>query len=87
MGFYMLQDGAHEKFYIVRSRFFWQKKLGKQGYHMVKWTTIFSPKETMGLGVINTKVKWAWKKLLLGHEELWTKIFGNKYVSDSRADN
>lgn len=71
MGFYLLQDGIHEKLDRVRSRFFWPKELGKQKYHMVKWDVICSPKETGRLGVINSKImnwcliaKWAWKILM-----------------------
>ena len=34
MGFYLLQEGIHEKMDRVRSRFFWAIDQGKQKYHM-----------------------------------------------------
>lgn len=44
MGFYLLQNGVHDKMDRVRSWFFWEKEQGKQKYHMVNWQTICSPK-------------------------------------------
>lgn len=50
MGYYVLQDGVHEKSDQVRSIFFWEKVDWKQKYHRVYWQTICSPKENGGLG-------------------------------------
>jgi hypothetical protein len=82
MGLYLLHDSTHRVF--NRSRFFWEGVGNKRKYHMVDWATVCKPKESGGLGILNSKLMNIWK-LYNGVEGLWadpihTKYLGNKHI-------
>lgn len=56
MGLYLLQDGVHGKIDSIRSRFFWQGPGEIFKHHMVDWEKVCTPKESVGLGILNTKI-------------------------------
>jgi hypothetical protein len=58
----------------------------KRKYHLVNSPTVCRPKESGGLGIINSKkmnialmLKWIWK-LYQGDNSLWAQIISAKYV-------
>jgi hypothetical protein len=57
MGFFLLQDGVHAKFDLARSCFLRDKELGKQKYHMVHGSTIFSPRTWGPLGLSTPSIR------------------------------
>jgi hypothetical protein len=68
MGLFLLQDGVHSKFDSHRSRFFWEGPGPKLKYHLVNWPAVCHPKESGGLGLLNSRkmniallLKWIWK--------------------------
>lgn len=54
MGMFLLAYGVHAKFYMPRSRFFWEGTGLKKKYHLVKWAAVCRPKEYRGLGITNS---------------------------------
>jgi hypothetical protein len=51
---YILHSGIHDVIDEVHSRLFWDKD--KLKYHVVKWSTMCSPKDNGGLGFMNTRL-------------------------------
>lgn len=70
---------------IFRKRLLWQGGHQSKKFHLVKWSSVCSPKSQGGLGVLNLELmndslltKWLWN--LENSKGLWQKIISGKYV-------
>jgi hypothetical protein len=68
MGIYLLHDTNHGVMSKSRSQLFWKGVESKRKCHMMDCATDYKPRESGGLGILNTKfmnialiLKWIWK--------------------------
>ena len=84
MCLHLLYEGTHTAMDKCRCRFFWEGVGERRRYHLVDWATVCSPKESGGLGIVNTKLmnlalisKWIWK-LSQNEQGVWAELIRAK---------
>jgi len=57
ISFFEIPKGVRKKLDYFRSRFYWQSDEHKRKYRLAKWDILCQPKEQVGLGIQNLKLK------------------------------
>ena len=82
---------VYDKLDKINRDFLWGSTSEKRRMHMVGWSKVIKSKEDGGLGIqaarakniaLLSKLNW---RMYHEQDALWTKVFLNKYCSNSRA--
>ena len=85
LSIYPISKSVIRKVDIYRKRVLWQGGHQSNKFHLVKWSSMCSPKSQGGLGILNLEymndallTKWLWN--IENSNGLWQKIIAKKYI-------
>jgi hypothetical protein len=83
--FFQLPKGVLQRLDYFRSRFFWQGENENKKYRLAKWSVVCRPKDHVGLGFHDMKIKndallskWLFKLLI--EDGIWQILPRNNYL-------